>query len=117
MRHLARKSMPVLPAAPAGSLAQALASVPDRRQPFGWRQGRAPLPLVAVLQVSVTALVCGAQSLAAIAQWSRERLEDAPERLLALGRPPGRTPSVATPGIGSSRREMWPPSSARWGHG
>jgi hypothetical protein len=44
----------------------------------------------------VAALLCGAQSLAAIAQWSRERLEDAPELLVALGLPPGRTPSVAT---------------------
>jgi hypothetical protein len=96
MRHLARKPLPVLPAAPGGSLAEALAAVPDRRAPFGWRRGRAPLPLVAVLQVSVAALLCGAQSLTAIAQWSRERLEDAPELLLALGLPPGRTPSVAT---------------------
>ncbi len=49
-----------------------------------------------MLQVSIAALLCGAQSLAAIAQWSRERLEDAPALLLALGLPPGRTPSVAT---------------------
>ena len=96
MRHLARKPIPAFPAAPVGSLAEALAAVPDPRQPFGWRRGRAPLPLVAVLQVSVAALVCGAQSLAALAQWSRERLEDAPERLLALGLPSGRSPSVAT---------------------
>lgn len=96
MRHLTRKPVPALPAAPAGSLAEALAAVPDGRHPFGWRRGRAPLPLVAVLQVSVAALLCGAQSLAAIAQWSRERLEDAPELLLALGLPEGRTPSVAT---------------------
>jgi hypothetical protein len=96
MRHLARKPVPGLPAAPAGSLAEALGWVPDGRAPFGWRAGRAPLPLVAVLQVSVAALLCGAQSLSAIAQWSRERLEDTPELLVALGLPAGRTPSVAT---------------------
>jgi hypothetical protein len=82
--------------APAGSLAEALAAVPDRRQPFGWRRGRAPLPLVAFLPVSVAAMLCGAQRLAAIAPWSRERLEDAPDLLLALGLPAGRTPRVAT---------------------
>lgn len=96
MRHLARKTVPVVREAPAGSLAAALGAVPDGRAPFGWRRGRAPLPLVAVLQVSVAALLCGAQSLAAIAQWSRERLDDAPDLLVALGLPPGRTPSVAT---------------------
>jgi hypothetical protein len=96
MRHLARKAIPMVGEVPAGSLAEALAAVPDRRQPLGWRRGRAPLPRVAVLQVSVAAWLCGAQSLAAMAQWSRERLEDAPEVLVALGLPPGRTPSVAT---------------------
>jgi hypothetical protein len=96
MRHLARKTIPAGPSWPAGSLGAALRQVPDPRHPYGWRRGRDPLPLVGVLQLSVAALLCGAQSLYAIAQWGRDRLEDAPELLLALGLPPGRSPSVAT---------------------
>ncbi len=96
MRHLQRKSFPPVHEASPGSLAAALAQVPDPRRPFGWRRGCEPLPLVGMLQMSVAALLCGAQSLLAIAQWGRERREDAPEVLIALGLPPGRSPSVAT---------------------
>jgi DDE_Tnp_1-associated/Transposase DDE domain len=96
MRHLARKAIPAGPAWPVGSLGAALEQVPDPRHPYGWRRDRDPLPLVGVLQLSVAALLCGAQSLYAIAQWGRDRLEDAPELLRALGLPPGRSPSVAT---------------------
>jgi hypothetical protein len=52
--------------------------------------------LVSLLLLAVAAMLCGAKSLYAIAQWGTERLEDAPELLLALGFAPGRTPSVAT---------------------
>jgi hypothetical protein len=77
-------------------LAAALARVPDPRRPYGWRPECAPIPLVGLLQLSVAALLCGARSLYAIAQWGRERREDAPGLLVALGLPAGRSPCVAT---------------------
>lgn len=91
-----RRALPTLPAAPPGSLAAALAQVPDPRRPYGWRSDYPPIPLVALLQVAVAAMLCGSVSLNAIAQWVRERVEDAPDLLTALGLPPGRTPCVAT---------------------
>ena len=91
-----RKPLPQAPPAAPGSLAEALASVPDPRHPYGWRPQYPPIPLVALLQLAVTATLCGARSLYAIAQWGRERLEDEPELLESLGVPPGRSPSVAT---------------------
>lgn len=91
-----RKAVPTLPPAPPGSLAAALASVPDPRHPYGWRTDTPPIPLVALLQLVVAATLCGARSLYAIAQWGRERREDDPELLTALGLPPGRSPCVAT---------------------
>jgi hypothetical protein len=91
-----RKSLPQAPPAPPGSLAEALAAVPDPRQPYGWRPQYPPIPLVALLQLAVAATLCGARSLYAIAQWGRERLEDDPALLESLGMPPGRSPSVAT---------------------
>lgn len=100
MRHrwraAIRKSIPTLPPAPAGSLAAALATVPDPRHPYGWRSDYPPIPLVALLQVALAAMLCGNGSLNAIAQWVRERGEDDPDLLTALGLPPGRTPCVAT---------------------
>lgn len=82
--------------APAGSLAAALGAVAEPRRPRGWRPGAAPVPLVALLQLAVAAMLCGARSLSAMAQWGRERLADDPELLWALGLPPGRSPCVAT---------------------
>lgn len=73
------------------SLAEALSKVPDPR-----RKQRRVHDLVPLLQVCVAALLCGARSLYAIAQWARERLEDDPNLLLSLGLKPGRTPSVPT---------------------
>jgi len=90
------KPIPVAPPAPPGSLAAALAAVPDPRRPNGWRPDRAPLPLVGMLQVAVAAMLGGARSLYAVAQWARERVEDDPAALVPLGLPPGRSPSVAT---------------------
>jgi hypothetical protein len=55
-----------------------------------------PLPLVGILQVAVAAMLTGARSLYAVAQWSRERVADDPVALVPLGLPPGRSPSVAT---------------------
>jgi hypothetical protein len=80
---------PITPA--PGSLAQALAHIPDPR-----RSHRRVHGLVALLQMAVAAMLCGARSLYAIAQWGCERREDDPELLLALGLKPGRSPSVAT---------------------
>lgn len=91
-----RRPLPTLPPAPLGSLAEALARVPDPRQPYGWRPDYPPIPLVALLQVAVAAMLCGSVSLNAIAQWVRERGEDDPALLTALGLPPGRTPCPAT---------------------
>ena len=91
-----RKAVPVIEAPPAGSLAEALGVVPDPRRPYGWRPGHEPIPLVALLQLTVVALLCGAHSQLAVAQWGRERLEDDPGLLEALGLPPGRSPCVAT---------------------
>jgi hypothetical protein len=93
---MARKALPSGAPAPPGSLAAALAEVPDPRRPYGWRSDYPPLPLVALLQLSVAAILCGARSLYAIAQWGRERQEDDPALLEQLGVPPGRSPCVAT---------------------
>ncbi len=90
------KPIPGAPPAAPGSLAAALAAVPDPRHPLGWRPDRSPLPLVGLVQTAVAAMLCGARSLYAVAQWSRERVEDGPDALVLLGLPPGRSPSVAT---------------------
>jgi len=49
-----------------------------------------------MLQVAVAAMLCGARSLYAVAQWARERVEEDAEALVPLGLPAGRSPSVAT---------------------
>jgi hypothetical protein len=90
------KPLPTAPPGPPGSLAAALATVPDPRHPNGWRPDRTPLPLVGLLQVAVAAMLCGARSLYAVAQWARERVEEDPAALDAVGLPSGRSPSVAT---------------------
>jgi hypothetical protein len=51
---------------------------------------------VALLQATVAAVLCGARSQYAVAQWVRERREDAPALLEALGFPAGRGTCVAT---------------------
>jgi len=73
------------------TLAEALGQIPDRR--------RAHLrvhEVVPMLQFSVAAMRCGAHGVSAMAQWGRERREDRPGLVVALGRVPGRSPSVAT---------------------
>ena len=77
--------------AEAGGLAEALAGIPDPRV-----RRRRVHELVPVLLLSVAAMLCGARSLYAIAQWGRERRADDPALLAALGLAPGRSPSVAT---------------------
>jgi len=96
MKGLERKPIPTGGPAAPGSLAEALAGVPDPRRPYGWRPAYPPLPLVGLLQLAVAAILCGAKSLNGIAQWGRERVEDDPEFLVGLGLPPGRSPCVAT---------------------
>lgn len=82
--------MDMMPPAP-GCLAEALAQIPDPRRSHLRVHG-----LVALLQMAVAALLCGARSLYAIAQWGQERREDDPALLVDLGLKPGRSPSVAT---------------------
>ncbi len=96
MKGMERKAVPRAGPAAPGSLAAALAEVPEPRRPYGWRPAYPPLPLVGVLQLTVAAILCGAKSLNAIAQWGRERVEDDPEFLVELGLPPGRSPCAAT---------------------
>jgi DDE_Tnp_1-associated/Transposase DDE domain len=96
MKGMERRAVPAGPPAPPGSLAAALAAVPDPRRPYGWRPDAGPVPLVALLQGTVAAVLCGARSQAAVAQWLRERLADDPGLLAAMGFPPGRATCVAT---------------------
>lgn len=85
------------PAAAPGSLAAALAAVPDPRRPRGWHPDHPPLPLGVLLQVCVAAMLSGARSLYAIARWGREVGRQEPALLGALGVPAGqRAPCVAT---------------------
>lgn len=93
---LKEKVVPPGPPAAAGSLAEALGALPEVRRPYGWSPGRSPLPLAGMLQVAVAAMLCGARSLYAVAQWARERVEEDAEALVPLGLPAGRSPSVAT---------------------
>ena len=69
-------------------LREALDRVPDRRSSQGRRH-----PLGAVLSLAVCAMLCGARSLYAIAQWGRDHGATAGP---ALGFPLGKTPCVAT---------------------
>jgi hypothetical protein len=93
---LKQKAVPAGPEPPPGSLAEALGTIPEARRPYGWSPGREPLPLVGMLQVAVAAMLCGARSLYAVAQWARERVEEDAAALMPLGLPAGRSPSVAT---------------------
>lgn len=68
-------------------LMEALARVPDPRSRHGRRY-----PLAAMLALGVCAMLCGARSLYAIAQWGREHRQVA----RALGFVRGTTPCVAT---------------------
>lgn len=96
MKNQPRRDVPPGPIIPQGTLAQALSDLPDPRRPFGWRPEHPPLPLVSLLLLTIVALLCGANSQSAIAQWGRERLEDQPDVLLALGFPAGQSPAVVT---------------------
>lgn len=75
--------------APVPSLLTALESVPDPRKPRGRRYSAA-----ALLTLAVCAMLSGARSLYAIAQWGRE--QGSAEVRAALGIHRASTPSVAT---------------------
>jgi hypothetical protein len=75
--------LPALPSLPA-----ALATVPDPRRAQGTRYALGP-----VLTLAVCAMLCGARSLYAIAQWGRDQ-DPALWATLGITRP--RTPCVAT---------------------
>ena len=75
-----------VPAAPAGLL-ETLARVPDPRKPRGIRHG-----LPAVLSVALAAVVAGARSFVAIAEWAADA---SPEVLTQLGMSP-KVPSEST---------------------
>lgn len=66
----------------------AFATVPDPRLPRGRRH-----PLPAVLALATAAMLCGARSLYAIAQWGRLQ---PPEVVRALGFTRERTPAIST---------------------
>ena len=69
-------------------LREALELVPDHRSSQGRRHS-----LGAILSLAVCAMLCGARSLYAIAQWGRDHGAPAGE---LLGFSPGKTPCVAT---------------------
>jgi hypothetical protein len=70
------------------TLAEVLAEVPDPRNPHGTRY-----KIGAILALAVCAMLCGARSLYAIAQWGRDH---SPEMRAALGLRKETTPCVAT---------------------
>lgn len=72
-----------LPPAPAGSPATAR----DHCPPHGWRSVGPPIPLVALLQVALAAMLRGHVSLTAIAQWVRARQADGVARVHGRRRP------------------------------
>jgi len=78
-------------AVPGPTLADALARIPDPRREHLRVHG-----LVAILQVAIAAMLCGARTTHAVAQWTRERFEDSPQLLEALGVVPGHFPSGPT---------------------
>lgn len=80
---------PRAPSIPVPSLLEALATVPDPRKRRGRRYS-----LATMLTFAVCAMVCGARSLYAIAQWGRE--QGSAEVRAALGITRASTPSVAT---------------------
>ena len=70
------------------SLLAAFATLPDPRLPRGRRH-----PLPAVLALATAAMLCGARSLYAIAQWGRLQ---SPAVIAALGFTREQTPAVST---------------------
>ena len=80
-----------MPTAKRISLLEALADVPDPRDPSGTRH-----PLPAVLALCAVATLSGAKSLYAIAQFGRDRRGAGFAAALGFTRPDGATPCCAT---------------------
>lgn len=83
-----------VPLAPGSlpSLAAALEAVPEHRQPRGFKAHQPPYPLVALLLLLVTGLLCGRRGYQAIAEWAAACAQDHPELVEALGFPADRSP-------------------------
>jgi hypothetical protein len=75
-------------ASSATPLLEVFRSIPDLRNRSGLRH-----PLPAILTLAVCAMLCGARSLYAIAQWGRDHGSD---MAATLGFTRGRTPAVST---------------------
>lgn len=73
------------------SLAEALSTLTDPRS-----KRRREHELVPILLVAVAAMLSGARSQYAVAQWGRERRDDDPQMLVAFGVKPNRSPSHST---------------------
>jgi hypothetical protein len=97
-RHHCRQ--PVAERGALPSLPQVLGRVPDPRRVRGRRHS-----LAFVLALAVAAVLCGARSTAAVAQWAREA---APETLTVLGagRCP-RTGRLRVPAASTIGRLLW----------
>ena|SRR5665213_2612542 len=78
----------VMPGPVCRPLVEALAEVPDFRQPRGKRH-----PLPAILALACAATLCGYRSYGAMAQWGRNYGQSLAQ---SLGFPGGRTPAVGT---------------------
>ena len=92
------------------TLLEALGQVPDPRSRHGRRH-----PLPAILTLATCAMLCGCNSLYAIAQWGREH-----EGLArTLGFPSGQTPCVATLHLVFKRldKEAFEEALSRWSQG
>jgi DDE family transposase len=92
-------------------LLAAFAAVPDPRSSHGRRH-----PLPAVLALATAAMLSGARSLSAIAQWGREQPS---EVVAALGFTRSRTPSVSTlhAVLRQLDAEAFEAALARWAQG
>jgi len=88
---LARGSLP--------SLAAALARVPEHRRPRGYRAAEPPYPLVPLLLLLLTGVLCGRRGYGSIAAWAESVGQVDAAVLDALGCPSARkrrTPAAAT---------------------
>jgi hypothetical protein len=97
------RRLPALPSLPA-----VLATVPDPRRAQGTRYALGP-----VLTLAVCAMLCGARSLYAIAQWGRDQ---DPALWAALGLTRPSTPCVATLHLLFKRldRQAWEAALGAW---
>jgi len=101
LAHLTQTDPLQLPDADAPQLLTCLAAVPDPRAARGRRH-----PLVAILGLAASAVLAGARSVAAIAEWAA----DAPQPVRAgLGAPPRRPRPLRRRGRGHHPPNPFPP--------